>query len=361
MGWGRREGVLGAGEPGPLASDPVFADEKVRRGIDVESMRGIEIGALHNPRLPRHPNLKYLDHASRDELVEKYRNNPDSAPQAHKLVDVDYVWRPGQTLAQTIGADLPIDFVVASHVIEHIPNPIGWLQQVSEVLAPGGVLSLVVPDMRYTFDARRPLTPPARLLDAYLRGLDVPSAEQIFDHESGFLGDVDAAGLWKGDFDLDTMRRTDVADPDVFAWERCLASRDSGEYVDVHCTTFTPLSFLDLLDLLVRLDLCSLVLEEFSPTELGHYEFFATLRRAPASSPPDVSARQRAAIARFRTATLAFEAEVGARLDDPDSDGVAGVPMIVSPLEQRLVRGKRALVTVARHAVGRIRRLRPTA
>jgi len=48
------------------------------------------------------------------------------------------------------------DYCLASHVIEHIPNPIAFFQSIAHLLKPGGVLSLAVPDKRYTFDFFQP-------------------------------------------------------------------------------------------------------------------------------------------------------------------------------------------------------------
>lgn len=59
------------------------------------------------------------------------------------------------------------DFLIASHVLEHLPFPLAALQAWYEVLAPGGVLLLRVPDKRYTFDKDRARTPLARLIDEY--------------------------------------------------------------------------------------------------------------------------------------------------------------------------------------------------
>lgn len=55
--------------------------------------------------------------------------------------------------------DETYDFVMASHVLEHIANPLRALQEFKRVLKPGGVVLILVPDKRYTFDHRRPFTP----------------------------------------------------------------------------------------------------------------------------------------------------------------------------------------------------------
>ncbi len=50
------------------------------------------------------------------------------------------------------------DFVLASHVLEHVANPLRALREWKRVLKPEGVLLVLVPDKLTTFDHRRPFT-----------------------------------------------------------------------------------------------------------------------------------------------------------------------------------------------------------
>jgi SAM-dependent methyltransferase len=51
------------------------------------------------------------------------------------------------------------DFVLASHVFEHLANPLRMLQECKRVLKTKGALLIIVPDKRATFDRKRPFTP----------------------------------------------------------------------------------------------------------------------------------------------------------------------------------------------------------
>jgi SAM-dependent methyltransferase len=75
---------------------------------------------------------------------------------------------PGrQVIAE--GADLgplasaSFDFLLASHVVEHLANPLAALRAWARVLRPGGVLVLLLPHRQATFDHRRPVTELAHL------------------------------------------------------------------------------------------------------------------------------------------------------------------------------------------------------
>ena len=50
------------------------------------------------------------------------------------------------------------DFVLASHVLEHVANPLRALLEWKRVLKVGGALLVIVPDKRASFDHRRPYT-----------------------------------------------------------------------------------------------------------------------------------------------------------------------------------------------------------
>lgn len=345
----------------------VSPDHKIGELIDLDTMHGIEIGALYNPRLPRdHPNVTYLDHASSEDLAAKYADNPDSGPQVAGLVPVDHVWQPGMTLADALGDTAPVDFVIASHVIEHIPDPIGWLVQIADILRDDGILVLVVPDRRFTFDVNRPETTAAELIDMMLQGRQTPSFQQTFSHESRFVGTVDAPAVWEG-LDLTGVRRTDVADPDAFALERARAQLGQDGYVDVHCSVFTPDSFLELFQTFVRLGLVPFEVVRFFTTEYGHYEFFVTLRKADATTPAD---RER--LAQTATPHLGAVPDLPAPPDPagpdagddvaPDPDLLAPEPdgdgrylMNLSEREVSSVQAKRSAVRRARAAITRLR------
>ena len=105
--------------------------------IDVAGGRGLEIGALMKPIVTRDMGrIEYVDRASTEELRRWYANQGHVDPS--EVVEVDHVWG-SQTLLDCVGGQRSYDYVVASHVIEHIPDLLGWLQEIASVLADGGM------------------------------------------------------------------------------------------------------------------------------------------------------------------------------------------------------------------------------
>ena len=207
-------------------------EAKILSGLNKAGL-GLEIGGSINPLLRPGTGVdfKTLDHLSRDDLISKYKSNPDVDLTA--ISHVDYVWS-GEPFSQLVGAQ-KFDWIVASHVIEHVPDVVGFLINCQSILTDNGVLSLVVPDKRYQFDCFRPTTGLAWILDAHLRQEIRPSPGAVIEFglygarrdgqhvwgKSEVGGAYEFIGFFEGAYDL-------------------MMSIDRGEYRDCHVTAYTP-------------------------------------------------------------------------------------------------------------------------
>ena len=124
----------------------------------LDGLRGLEIGgAAHNDF--------HLDTINADRF-----GSLDTVFKAEELracgraMAVDVV-APGDRLPF---AGDSVDFVLASHVIEHFPDPIAALEEWRRVARR--VIVLVVPHRDRTFDRDRPLTPLAELVERHATG-----------------------------------------------------------------------------------------------------------------------------------------------------------------------------------------------
>jgi SAM-dependent methyltransferase len=314
-----------------------------RAEIDVATMRGLEIGPLANPRVRKSEGaIFYLDHMSTDDLRDKYAKNETLRPNIDALVEVDFVQHTGDRLADAVGESAPFDYVIASHVAEHIPNLIGWLHELGGVLREGGILSLILPDKRYCFDLNRTPTEMSTLVDAYLRDAHKPSYAQMFDNFSRTVtvdGMVDTVGLWDGTVDYEGVVRSDVESPTLAAWQLCLSHKHHPEHpIDIHCNVFTPDSFLGLLAQMIDLDLIEFDLASFTPTQRNGLEFYVILRKGRPNSSDNIR--------RHRLASAASEHEP---LESPSPDpepppeAPSGAKVVLSPREEHLIAAKRRL------------------
>ena len=64
-------------------------------------------------------------------------------------------------------ADERYDFLLSSHSLEHVANPLKALKEWFRILKPDGKLILILPDKRYSFDKNREYTPFHHLIDDY--------------------------------------------------------------------------------------------------------------------------------------------------------------------------------------------------
>ena len=249
---------------------------RIWRLHDFSTGAGLEVGPLYKPVVPRAlADVRYVDVFDRTQLAANYAGHalvdPDLIP------DIDYVLLDDgrvRTIPEA-AAGARFDWVVASHVIEHVPDAIGWLDQIAQVTSDGGALVLVVPDRRYCFDIHRPGTTVGAMLQAHEQGDDRPSVRAVYDHYRSHVF-TDTAEAWKGRPPTYERRSRPL---EVVL--RHLEEARAGEYVDSHVWTFTPDSFVDQLVELRTLGLSEWAVDRLRRTRPGSLEFHVVLRRLP--------------------------------------------------------------------------------
>ncbi|MGE5096462.1 MAG: class I SAM-dependent methyltransferase [Betaproteobacteria bacterium] len=231
---------------------------------------GVEIGPSHNPIAPKRDGFKVhvIDHATRAELRHKYATEPVALDN---IEEVDFVWR-GERYAELTGRPHFYDWVIASHVIEHSPDLIAFLEDCDSLLKDGGVLSLVVPDKRYCFDRFRPLTGLARIIDAHLAANKLHSQGSVAEY---FMNVVSKGG--RGAWDAGSAGEYRFYHTDKDAIEGMRLVREDKAYLDIHNWCFVPHSFRLAIEDLHTLGFTKLREVDFIPTQ--GFEFFMTLGR----------------------------------------------------------------------------------
>lgn len=153
---GEQQNAPVAPEP-PL---PIYFEARAELAARFLSGEGLEIGPLHQPlALPPAANVRYVDRMTTPDLRREYPELAD-----WDLTEVDIV-DDGERLLNV--PEDSQDFIVANHFLEHCENPIGTIGTHLSKLKPGGVLYYAVPDKRFTFDFRRPVTPLEHMVADY--------------------------------------------------------------------------------------------------------------------------------------------------------------------------------------------------
>ena len=244
--------------------------EKILACIDPATQLGLEIGALDRPTVtPDMGEIEYVDHATTAELQQKYAADPNV--DVGQIVEVSYVW--GEKRLLELVEEPVFDYVIASHVIEHVPDLIGWLKEIHAVLKPGGILSLAIPDKRYCFDYLRQLSSLPEVVEAHLQKNRKPNVRQIFD----YFWSISQWGdqfTWTAQDPIkaeNLVRNHTIAE----AWDVAQCAFVDQSYRDVHCWVFTPASLLELIKLLTQIDLIDFRVIKLH--QLGGCEFYVTL------------------------------------------------------------------------------------
>jgi SAM-dependent methyltransferase len=233
--------------------------------------KGLEIGPSHNPLMPKAAgfDVEVLDHLDADGLRQKYAG---SGVNEQAIEEVDYV-SDGRPMPEVIGDRHRFDWIVASHVIEHVPDLVSFLNDCSALLKTGGSVILAVPDKRCCFDVLRPVSTVGQVLQAHLDGRVRPAPGVIFDDVAYARRRGGRVGWGLGEQQpLEEVRSL------AESWEVFERARDSDTYHDVHCWVFVPSSFRLIMNTLAD---CGLTKLRESKFELGAGEFYIVLSERP--------------------------------------------------------------------------------
>jgi hypothetical protein len=239
------------------------------RGRVPKNKPTIEIGPSFGPIIPKRLgyDVRVIDHADRETLVEKYR---DQVGDVSVIEEVDVVWR-GEPLA-TLLPKGEHAAVLASHVIEHAPDFVGFLSECSALLSDKGSIYLIVPDRRYCFDAFAPSSDPAKVIGDHRLRRTLHSFESFYRVGSQVRANGEIA--W-GQQPIERLEFLSGTGPH---WLRDAGSMaDATSYIDNHENYFTPSSFVLLIEELCFIGLLDLGIEMVSRTRGP--EFLAILSR----------------------------------------------------------------------------------
>lgn len=329
-----------------LDDDPVLTPRQSRmyRLFDPTRGRGLEVGPLHAPVVPRSTgDVRYVDVHDRDGLREAYRSHEGFPLDDIEAPDFALLGPDGmRTLPQAVAAAAPFDWVVASHVVEHVPDAVGWLAEVAEVLVDDGLLLLAVPDRRLCFDAERHPTTVGDMLLAHGSADVRPSVRAVYDHFSRCVH-LDPLHIWHGGGPGERMYDSDF----VLAK---IAEAEAGEYVDCHVWVWTPASFVEQLAELAALDLLPFAVDQVVDPDVDDIEFFVRLRRLPRGLERDArDALRSVGVQQWSDVALPLEPEPVAE-PPPDPDAVLAS---LSRRELRAVLAKRRVLEGARRRLRR--------
>lgn len=241
--------------------------EFIKAFVDVRTVKILEIGACASPTFKTpEVDIMFMDRLSTQELQKTVRlRNPRNA---ENIPQVNYV-----TTKKNFAKDIEqkFDLVIANHVVEHIPDLISWLRNISSILNSKGYLFLAVPHKEYTFDKERNLTALSEIIHNYEQDLEDPTRQQIFD----FLfhkRPIKAVDVWNGNYERLLNQKKFETAKDTLTFVD--AQLDNKKHVDAHCCVYTYQSFVSICNELARSEYIDLNLISSKDVEPPYNEFF---------------------------------------------------------------------------------------
>jgi len=205
--------------PAPRAPAPSLPPGKTHEAIapGLLASPGVEIGAFKTP-IPGITPIQV-------DLLAEFAREPTLAEYMGSAIDLPF-------------EDSSLNYVASSHVIEHVANPLAAFQEWYRVLRHGGVIYMVVPDRRLTFDRGRPLTTVEHLIDDYRKNTTPCDGTHIED----LVFNADWSELFPETPEADVPHHQQ----DLCAvYKRAVAA---GEELNIHFHTYQPATMVALID-----------------------------------------------------------------------------------------------------------------
>ena len=208
--------------------------------LSLGNVKTLEIGPFVTPLL-RHENMKYVDIMSKEELVERAEKIGLCVDQA---IDVDFVCKNGRFDM----IEEKFQIVTSSHNLEHQPDLISHLNEVSSLLEHGGRYVMIVPNSMYCFDADLPRSKISEIFNAHRDQRTVHTLGSVIEG-SALTTHNDSSVHWSNQ----ERDRYKCLDPERISNAIKAFNSAEGSYIDVHAWQFEPYSLSDILDVLIRL------------------------------------------------------------------------------------------------------------
>ena len=276
----------------------------------------LEFGPYYSPIYPKKDGYRTetVDAFSKDVLIEIAKNNPVIQDYS-AIEEVDYVCT--HNYAEFIGKRRYYDLIAASHVIEHTTDIISFLTDCSTLLDDEGIIRLIIPDKRYSFDTFKEVTSTRAVIDQhkYRKNATVHSLGTIVEQkmracvvESGNTYMPNSAFFYM----KEKMILPELDSESIIGGLRTnIQTFSEDEYIDVHSWIVTPKTFEIMIYELNELGYIDLVVDRIY-TRPRCVEFYVQLRKGQIES-DNVSKRLSLYIDRKNEAMEEFEDAIECR------------------------------------------------
>ncbi len=257
------------------------------------SCRILELGPLNRPiaEKNKYPNSFTCDIRSTEDVKKLYSGNDYLTATGiyvdpETIVPVDYVAHGSYT--ETFEGEERFDYVIASHVLEHVDDLLFSLRDIGNLLKPGGIFFVVYPDKRYCFDHFRTSASFRDAYQVYRKG-STENSSMVLDFFFSVIPENDPNVFWENQ---DLIRDHLPKAPFTYALDRYEQAVRGVRMDDIHYWPFTDMDFLKFLYDCTRAGLLPFRCVDFRPCIRGDQQFMLALSYDPSicSDPLDAEA-----------------------------------------------------------------------
>lgn len=271
----------------PIGDQSVWSRDLYARKNILPTDSCLEISPLYFPLLKQSSNVKNVDVQSREANIARY-NTSDSFPRkswgskfADHFAETHYIWKGGSYL-NLVGSKR-FKHIVSSHVLEHIPDLISYLEDMYDIMEPGGELRMMIPDMSKNWDFRRKPTELSDIIGNHIEKRTHPGSgdyfEQVLLAPLSQISEHDPANYVRHPGLYDEIVTT-AAIKEALRHTLAAASRTAaGSYEDAHVNRWTCRSFCQHMQILKDVGLIRLELVNVVPVRPDGGEFLVTLKK----------------------------------------------------------------------------------
>ena len=239
----------------------------LRQSQKFPNSKFLELGPYMSPILTK-PEVDYFDVLDTQSLIN--RSKIDFPFHHYLVVEVDFV---GPEASEKYIPN-KYSLIVSSHVIEHQIDLLRHLQQVSNLLVPGGLYLAMIPDLRYCFDR---FQYPSTIVDVLVAHNHKQSNHSLKSYLEDRLLTTHNVTMdhWNDISGESKIERLDAKAINEYIEEYLKAN----DYLDVHGWKFTPTSFKSIIETLERLELINLELMHIAASFPGNNEFWVIFEK----------------------------------------------------------------------------------
>ena len=241
--------------------------------------RILEIGPLNRPiaTKEKYPNVYYCDIRATEEIKELYTGNDylkstGITIDIDTIVNVDYV--VSGSYQETFMGIEKFDYIIVSHVMEHMEDIIGFLQDIYKIMSSEGKLCIIYPDKRYCFDHFRVEASFRDAYDVFARGIQEVS-RMTLDFFYNVVDENDAVRYWDDQSLADLFPYVSMN----LAKKNYELSLQKKKIPDVHYWHFSDRGFLKFLYDCLRAELISYSCKKFVATQVNSQQFMVMLEK----------------------------------------------------------------------------------